>query len=79
MAAVTWEMSEEYMYKIKVQSVLKIGEKPTERFINIMSDVPMTMGMVEAELAERWTEYEKYGKEALVSMQVWSAVRKTME
>ncbi len=77
-ASVAWEMSQEYMYKIKVQSIIRAGEPITERFVNIMSDVPMTVGIIETELGERWSEYEKYGKEKIVGMQVWSAARKTM-
>ncbi|GAI63950.1 unnamed protein product [marine sediment metagenome] len=79
MAAVTWETSKEYMYKVKVQSVLRIGESITERFVNIMSDVPMTPAMIETEVKERWGEWEKYTAEEITGLQVWSAVRKVME
>lgn len=78
-AAVEWALSKEYMYKVKVQSVVKAGEPITERFVNIMSDVPMTPAMVEAEVTERWGEWEKYAKEEIVGLQTWSAVRKVME
>lgn len=78
-AGVTWEMSKEFMYKVKVQSVIKPGEPITERFVNIMSDVPMTPLMIEAEVEERWAEYEKYGMEEITGLQIWSAVRKVME
>ncbi len=79
MAAVTWETSQEYMYKIKVQSVIKAGEPITERFVNIMSDIPMTPAMIEAEVEQQWGEWEKYAKEEIVGLQVWSAVRQVME
>jgi len=79
MAAVTWETSKEYMYKVKVQSVIRIGEPITERFVNIMSDVPMTPVMMEAEVEERWGEWEKYAAEEITQIQVWSAVRRVME
>ncbi|GAI64195.1 unnamed protein product [marine sediment metagenome] len=78
-AAVTWETSKEFMYKVKVQSVIRIGEPITERFVNIMSDVPMTPAMVEAEVEERWGEWEKYEAEIITGLQTWSAVRKVME
>ena len=78
LAAITWEMSKEYMYKVKVQSIIRAGEPITERFVNIMSDVPMTPEMVEAEITERWGEQEKYAAEELKGLQVWSAVRKVM-
>ncbi len=78
-AAVDWAVSKEYMYKVKVESVLRLGEPLTERFINIMSDIPMTPGMVEAEVTERWGDFERYNQEIITGLQVWSAVRKVME
>lgn len=78
-AAVTWETSKEYMYKVKVESVIRPGEPITERFVNIMTDVPMTPGMLEAEVEERWGEWEKYTPELITKIQPWSAVRKVME
>lgn len=79
MASVTWETSKEFMYKVKVESFLRPGEVPISRFVNIMSDSPMTPEMVEAEVTERWTEWERYGKEEISGLQVWSAVRAVME
>ena len=78
-AAVDWNVSKEYMYKVKVQSVIKIGEPITERFVNIMSDKPMTPTDIEAQVAEEWAKWERYGAEEIVGLQVWSAVRKVME
>lgn len=78
-AAVDWATSKEFMYKVKVQSVIRVGEPITERFVNIMSDVPMTPTMIEAEVEERWGEWEKYAAEEITKLQVWSAVRKVME
>jgi len=78
-AAVTWETSKEYMYKVQVHSVIQAGAPITERFVNIMSDVPMTPEMVESEVEQRWGEWEKYAAEELVGLQTWSAVRKVMD
>ena len=78
-AAVTWQTSKEYMYKVKVQSVIRLGEPVTERFVNIMSDVPMTPAMLEAEVAEQWQEWERYAVELITGIQPWSAVRQVME
>ncbi len=79
MAAVTWATSKEYMYKVKVQSVIRAGEPITERFVNILSDIPMTPGMIEAEVMERWGEWEKYAAEEITALQTWSAVHRVME
>ena len=78
-AGVEWAISKEYMYKVRVESVIKLGEPITERFVNVMSDVPMTPAMIEAEVEERWGEWEKYAAELITQLQVWSAVRKVME
>jgi len=78
-AAVAWELSQEYMYKVRVQSQLRVGEPVTERFVNIMSDVPMTPAMIEAEVTEQWGEWERYAPETITGLQTWSAVHKVME
>jgi len=78
-AAVDWNISKEYMYKMQVQSRIRAGEPITTRFVNIVSDVPMTPEMVEAEVEELWAEWERYAAEELVGIQAWSAVRKVME
>ncbi|MBA7691619.1 hypothetical protein ES703_100169 [subsurface metagenome] len=74
-AAVTYEMSKEFMYSVQVKSILKAGEPITERFVNIMSDVPMTPAMVESEVMEQWQQWEKYAVEAITALQVWTAYR----
>ena len=78
-AAVGWNLSKEYMYKVKVQSVIRIGEPITERLVNIMSDVPLTPAMIEAEVEKQWQEWERYSAEEIVGLQTWSAVRRVME
>lgn len=79
MASVTWKLSQEFMYVIKVQSRLRPEEPVIERKVNIMSDVPLTPAMVEQALVEKWSEYEDYTAEAIEKITVWSAVRKVVE
>ena len=79
LAAVEWELSKEYMYKVKVQSVIQAGQPVTERFVNIMSDIPLTPDMIEEQVREEWAEWEKYAKEEIVGLTTWSAVHKVME
>jgi hypothetical protein len=69
-ADVEWELSKEYMYKCKVWSQARPGEPLTERFVNIMSDRLMTPAGVEAEVRERWGEWEKYEPEELKKVSV---------
>ena len=78
-AQVEWQLSQEYMYKVKVKSRVEPGVPVTERFVNIMSDVPMTPTMVEQAVVEKWTEWEDYTAEAIEEMVTWSAVRRTVE
>ncbi len=78
-AAVTWTTSKEYMYKVKVTTRLRPDEPLGERFVNIMSAVPLTPAMVKAEVWQAWGEWEKYKGEDIVGLQVWSAVRSTLE
>lgn len=78
MAEVEWLMSKEYMYKVQVQSRLQPDEPITERFVNIMSDEPMTSAMVEQAVTEKWTEWEDYTAEAIEKIQVWTAVHRAV-
>lgn len=48
-----WEMSREYMYKVQSESVLRAGEEPVTKFMNIMSDNPLTIQEIEVEAWER--------------------------
>lgn len=79
MAQVTWETSREYMYKVKTESRLRPKEPLVTRFVNIMSDTPLTPRELEAQIAERWGEWERYKAEELVGLQVWTAVQRVME
>jgi len=64
-ADVHWELSQEYMYKAGVWSRLHPGEPLTERFVNLMSDVPLTPAQIEEQIYSRWGEWEKYSAEEL--------------
>ncbi len=79
LASVEWELSKEFMYKVRVHSTIKPGEPVTERFVNIMSDIPLTPDMLEEQVIQSWGEWERYAKEEIVDLQVWSAVRRTIK
>ena len=78
-AEVSWKLSQEFMYKVKVTTRTKPGEPLGSRFVNIMSDTPMTPAMIEQATIEKWAEWENYTGEANESMVTWTAVRKTIE
>jgi len=67
---VEWELSREYMHKVKVWSRLKPDEPLTERFVNIMSDNPMSPLEIEAQVESMWGQWEKYAQESLEGMKV---------
>jgi len=75
-AEVEWKLSQEYMYKVKVESRLRPDVPITERLVNIMSDVPMTPAMVEQALIEKWSEWEDYTAEAIEKIIPFSAVHR---
>lgn len=70
MADVEWEMSQEYMFKVRAKFRTGPDEPIQERFINIPSDRPMTPAEVEAEVFDRWSDWEKYQGEELESANV---------
>ena len=78
-AEVDWILSQEYMYTVKVQSRLRPGEPQVERFVNLMSDEPMTGTMIEQGVTEKWAEWEDYTAEAIEKIIPWSAVHRTVE
>jgi len=78
-AEVDWVLSQEYMYTVKVQSRLRPGEPQVERFVNLMSDEPMTGTMIEQGVTEKWAVWEDYTAEAIEKIIPWSAVHRTME
>jgi len=70
MADVEWEMSQEYMFKVRAQYRTAPDEPIQERFVNIPSDRPLTPAEVEAEVFDRWNDWEKYAGEELEAANV---------
>lgn len=78
-AEVDWMISKEYMYKVKVQSRLRPDEPQVERFVNLLSDEPMTGTMIEQGVTEKWAEWEDYTAEAIEKIIPWTAVHRSVE
>jgi len=72
------KMSAEYMYKVRVHSRLRPDLPITERFVNLMSDVPMTAGMITQGVIEKWTEWEDYTAEAIEKITPFTAVHRSV-
>lgn len=65
LADVDWEMSKEYMYKLKVWTRTHEGEPLQERIVNIVHDDLLTPRQIQEELYGRWSEWERYQPEAI--------------
>jgi len=76
MAQVEWEMSHEFMYKLKVQSRLEPGQPLTERFINITSDTPMTRAGVEGQAWEMINEQSPDKRKMIVAVSAVTAIQR---
>lgn len=55
----------EFMYTIKVKSIIHPDEPIDKQYVNLFSDVPMTPAMVEQAIVEKWAEWEDYTAIAL--------------
>lgn len=71
-----WAWQTEYAYRVKVQSILSPGVPPEERFVTILSDNPLTPAEMESQVAEKWSSWEKYGQEKLVTIVPYSAIHR---
>lgn len=69
-ADVEWELSKEYMYKVKVMAQVSPDEPLKERFVNIMSDNLLTPTQIEAQVYSQWGEWERYIGEEIKKLQV---------
>lgn len=78
-AHVPWKMSREYMYKVRIQTRIAPGEPIEERFVNIMTDKPLTPRQLERETYLMFERLEEYQPEELVQATPYQAVRRVME
>lgn len=53
-AQVTWKTSREFMYKVRVETRISPDQPTESRFVNIISDKPMTPRELETEVEESW-------------------------
>jgi len=66
-AEVEWNLSREYMYKVRVNTRLRPGEPVESRFVNIVNDKPMTQGELETEILGSWGSWYPERREEIVS------------
>jgi len=53
-AEVDWKMSREYLYKVRMETRIYPEKKWEKRWVNIVSDRPMTPGELETQITESW-------------------------
>lgn len=73
MAEVEWQLSQEYMYKVKVKVKEKGRKEPVERYANILSNLRLTMEQLQQEVYLRWQALEKYAGETLLEIVPFTA------
>lgn len=78
-ATTPWMLSKEYMYVVRVKTQLKPDDPVITHNVNIQSDVPMTVAMVEARVIEERAKEEKYFGEILIEAMPWTAIRRVTE
>lgn len=61
----TTKTTPEYMYQVKVKSIIHPDVAIDKQYVNIFSDVPLTPAMVEQAVVEKWSEWEDYTAIAL--------------
>jgi len=79
MAQVEWMLSKEYMYKVKVESRVRPDEPIAERFVNIMSDNPLTPREFESLAWDMIKEQSPKRIGEVEALTGWSAVQRVME
>lgn len=78
-ADVPWNLSSEFMYKVRVQSRVRPDEPITERMVNIMQDRPLTPREIES-LAWEMIQSQSPAKVAEVEqVTAWTVIHKVAE
>lgn len=78
-AQVDWELSREFMFKVKIRSRIAPGEPITERFVNIMSDRPLTPGIVEGLVWSLIGEQSPKLASQVISVTPWTAIQRILQ
>ncbi len=72
-----WDkMSKEYMIKVQVWSQVRPGEPLTERFVNVMSDKPLTPHEVEQAVMEKLPDWQDSIPGVIAKITPWTIIQK---
>jgi len=75
-AEVNWNLSREYMYKVRVQTRLRPDLPTEERFVNIVTDSPMTPRQLETEIQKMWGSWYPERREEIDQVIPETAVKR---
>ncbi|KKN16536.1 hypothetical protein LCGC14_0974870 [marine sediment metagenome] len=75
-ADVTWQLSKEYLYKLKIHTKLRPGDPPDGWFVNIVSDRPLTPGEWEQTIEEDWNALYGETREPILKVEPILAVKR---
>ena len=75
----TWAMSREYMYKLRYERTMYPGEPVEPKFVNLMSDVPLTIEEIETQAWERSFEQSPMLAGEARQFIVETAIRRVIE
>lgn len=78
-ADVPWQLSREFMYKVQVMARIRPTEPVTERFVNIMSDRPLTPREIEGLAWEMIKEQSPKMLSGIERITPWTAVARIAE
>ena len=71
-----WNLSREYLFNVRVKTRLAPGKPTEDRFVNIVSDRPMTPREIETEVQKSWGSWYPERREELVAVIPETAIRR---
>lgn len=75
-ADVSWDLSREYMIKVKVHTRTRPGEPITSQFVNVMSDRPLTPREIEASIYENMPDWSDSIPGIITRITPWTILRR---
>lgn len=71
-----WKLDREYMFNVRVRLRLSPGEPITERFVNVVSDRPLTPREIETEISTLWGQWYPERREEIIQIIPETAIRR---
>lgn len=71
-----WKLSREYLFNVRVRTRLNPGDPITERFVNVVSDRPLTPREIETEILAAWGKWYPERREQIEQIIPETAIRR---